>query len=197
MADTAIPTSEIANQRREHLPRQQPHKALKPIQSFSMGPHPGPTPIARVNSVGGGGSSVAQQQSRSLQHKASYLQQRATGTNQENVFKANIPPPPVVPANTEHRHRQHQQAMPTTHSYRNSSGRRMVGPYQLSKTIGAGSMGKVKVAVDTRSNKRVSIVSCCFDFFFVSSNVLLILPWPAALTQVLKRSCGIFFVEHV
>lgn len=169
MADTAIPTSEIANQRREHLPRQQPHKALKPIQSFSMGPHPGPTPIARVNSVGGGGggSSVAQQQSRSLQHKASYLQQRATGTNQENVFKANIPPPPVVPANTEHRHRQHQQTIPTTHSYRNSSGRRMVGPYQLSKTIGAGSMGKVKVAVDTRSNKRVSIVVVLTFFCFL------------------------------
>ncbi|KAJ2482186.1 Serine/threonine-protein kinase [Coemansia sp. RSA 2131] len=32
----------------------------------------------------------------------------------------------------------------------------MVGPYQLAKTIGAGSMGKVKVALDTRTNKRVA-----------------------------------------
>ncbi|KAJ2242472.1 Serine/threonine-protein kinase, partial [Coemansia sp. RSA 454] len=36
------------------------------------------------------------------------------------------------------------------------SSRRMVGPYQLAKTIGAGSMGKVKVALDTRTNKRVA-----------------------------------------
>ncbi|KAI7823482.1 hypothetical protein BX661DRAFT_186704, partial [Kickxella alabastrina] len=40
--------------------------------------------------------------------------------------------------------------------YRSSGTRRMVGPYQLAKTIGAGSMGKVKVALDTRTNKRVS-----------------------------------------
>ncbi|KAJ2575960.1 hypothetical protein EV177_010966, partial [Coemansia sp. RSA 1804] len=35
-----------------------------------------------------------------------------------------------------------------------TNSRRMVGPYQLAKTIGAGSMGKVKVALDTRTNKR-------------------------------------------
>ncbi|KAJ1922175.1 Serine/threonine-protein kinase [Mycoemilia scoparia] len=34
--------------------------------------------------------------------------------------------------------------------------RRMVGSYQLAKTIGAGSMGKVKLALDTRSNERVA-----------------------------------------
>ncbi|ORX64304.1 Pkinase-domain-containing protein, partial [Linderina pennispora] len=39
----------------------------------------------------------------------------------------------------------------------------MVGPYQLAKTIGAGSMGKVKVALDIRTNKRpASHASCGF-----------------------------------
>ncbi|KAJ2289277.1 Serine/threonine-protein kinase, partial [Coemansia sp. RSA 2706] len=47
-----------------------------------------------------------------------------------------------------------QTALAANQAYRSS--RRMVGPYQLAKTIGAGSMGKVKVALDTRTNKRVA-----------------------------------------
>ncbi|KAI9502615.1 hypothetical protein BX070DRAFT_18179 [Coemansia spiralis] len=158
----------------------------------SLGPHPGPNPLTRVNSAGGGGGHSDAferhhpphtQASSRLQPQAAYLQQRATGTTNEHVFNAHDSvaaptsggsggapasvPAPVAPSNlpvkaavgTGHDVRHGAAGQPYRSSGINSSNsssnsRRMVGPYQLAKTIGAGSMGKVKVALDTRTNKR-------------------------------------------
>ncbi|KAI8320878.1 Pkinase-domain-containing protein [Martensiomyces pterosporus] len=169
----------------------------------SMGPHPGSAPLARVNSTGGSMRPSAaydrhlQPHPRLQTAKPSYLQQRATGTPNEQVFNAHetmagagsaaypkqnqaaaansggvsaaqgAPMPMTAPlssSGTPHRevhrassneyHHQPGVAAPPPQPHRSS--RRMVGPYQLAKTIGAGSMGKVKVALDTRTNMRVA-----------------------------------------
>ncbi|KAJ1800278.1 Serine/threonine-protein kinase, partial [Coemansia sp. RSA 2399] len=124
-----------------------------------------------------------QQQAGRLQSKSSYLQQRATGTMNERVFNAHETAmssggggsvPASAPTKSgggasastaaagASRNVHHEAAgQPyrggiSSSSGNNTSSRRMVGPYQLAKTIGAGSMGKVKVALDTRTNKRVA-----------------------------------------
>ncbi|KAJ2734248.1 Serine/threonine-protein kinase [Coemansia sp. BCRC 34962] len=141
------------------------------VQYSSMGPHPGANPISRVNSIGAGtrpddGLDHTQPSAHSrLQAKPSYLQQRATGTLGEHVFNAHDPAAPASAsaarpaALTTDQHQQMQEEakpLATQPHKASSSSRRMVGPYQLAKTIGAGSMGKVKVALDTRTNKRVA-----------------------------------------
>ncbi|KAJ2874633.1 Serine/threonine-protein kinase [Coemansia aciculifera] len=193
MADTAISTGELPTQRREHLPRQQPHQPLRHhvltasaadsetrsgirpmslggesrgrdhVQYPSMGPHPGATPISRVNSIGAGARMDDGHDHTRLQAKASYLQQRATGTLGEHVFNAHdpatAPTTRLAPPATDQQQQQEvgPPAAQQPHKASSSgSSRRMVGPYQLAKTIGAGSMGKVKVALDTRTNKRVA-----------------------------------------
>ncbi|KAI9471149.1 kinase-like domain-containing protein, partial [Coemansia mojavensis] len=114
---------------------------------------------------------------------ASYLRQRASGTVNEHVFNAHdasaaagataaaakhVAPPSTAGREAQYNtNAQHQPAglsagqayhsgttTTATNNSSSSSSRRMVGPYQLAKTIGAGSMGKVKVALDTRTNKR-------------------------------------------
>ncbi|KAJ1719067.1 Serine/threonine-protein kinase [Coemansia erecta] len=198
MADTAVSTGELAAQRREHLPRQQPHLPLRhnsgggaheagvrPMsysggargdhgQAAGMGPHPGavpvPVPVVRAGSNGGEAYDRHGAPGR-VQAKASYLQQRATGTAGEHVFNARDPvlgggegaAAAVAPSGGSQGHGQHHQQSQHHHHQQQqqqqahrSSTRRMVGPYQLAKTIGAGSMGKVKVALDTRTNKRVA-----------------------------------------
>ncbi|KAJ1860599.1 Serine/threonine-protein kinase [Coemansia sp. RSA 989] len=116
---------------------------------------------------------------------ASYLRQRASGTVNEHVFNAHdasaaagataaaakhVAPPSTAGREAQYNtNAQHQPAglsagqayhsgttTTATNNSSSSSSRRMVGPYQLAKTIGAGSMGKVKVALDTRTNKRVA-----------------------------------------
>ncbi|KAJ2322535.1 hypothetical protein GGI00_005906, partial [Coemansia sp. RSA 2681] len=175
MADIAVSAGEHPAQRREHLPRQQPHQPLRHhAPPSSLGPHPGATPISRVNSAGAGArpddghahdhdhdhAHAAQTHAR-LQAKPSYLQQRATGTQGEHVFNAHdsAAAPAARPASQQAADQQ-QPGPPAPQQHKagssSSSSRRMVGPYQLAKTIGAGSMGKVKVALDTRTNKRVS-----------------------------------------
>ncbi|KAJ2744902.1 Serine/threonine-protein kinase [Coemansia sp. BCRC 34301] len=178
MADTAISAGELPVQRREHLPRQQPHQPLRHhataansesrpetrgrdlAQHSSMGPHPGAPPTSRPDDDHDR-SQVASTHTR-LQPKPSYLQQRATGTHGEHVFNAHDPAaaPTARPAIQAADHQQ-QLGPPTAQQHKvsnssSSASRRMVGPYQLAKTIGAGSMGKVKVALDTRTNKRVA-----------------------------------------
>ncbi|KAJ1819921.1 Serine/threonine-protein kinase, partial [Coemansia sp. RSA 2599] len=217
MADTAISAGDVAAQRREHLPRQQPHLPLRnnaagvahvpgagnqvtapadtaaeladkhranmrPVSHISgrsdhgqppgMGPHPGAVPVARANSSGEAydrhamAPAATHAQTRT-QQKPSYSQQRTAAAAKEHAFNlqnmetgaASVEPAADIgvqqsqPHQYQHQYQQQQQA------YRAStgtSGRRMVGPYQLAKTIGAGSMGKVKVALDTRTNKRVA-----------------------------------------
>ncbi|KAJ2720992.1 Serine/threonine-protein kinase [Coemansia sp. Benny D115] len=239
MADTAISGGELAAQRREHLPRQQPHLPLRhasdvgsnnngsgqpaalagaagsaagqsaerrtnirPLsfnpartaaangdggQFPSMGPHPGAVPINRVSSNVESYDRHGVQAHARLQPAATYLQQRATGTLNEHVFNAHdsTAPRPVpldmdpalaaanerrqqrtsnlsqAPQQQQQQQHQQQQYNQQHQAYRVSTGssgssRRMVGPYHLAKTIGAGSMGKVKVALDTRTNKRVA-----------------------------------------
>ncbi|KAJ1952386.1 hypothetical protein EC988_003586, partial [Linderina pennispora] len=137
----------------------------------SMGPHPGAGHLARVNSTGSGvrtGTAYDRQQS--------YLQQRASGTPDERVFNANgqqaaaakvaaaaaaakvaaAAAAGIVPHREVHYANEYPAAPAAPQPVHRSSGssRRMVGPYQLAKTIGAGSMGKVKVALDIRTNKR-------------------------------------------
>ncbi|KAJ1959380.1 Serine/threonine-protein kinase [Dipsacomyces acuminosporus] len=160
----------------------------------SMGPHPGSTPLTRVNSTGGGMRPSAGAYDRHFQAHPrlqatkpppSYLQQRASGTPNEHVFNAHeaMPAnPSAVPGQVaavatahegyrngtanEYHHRNHthtqqqlqqqQQQPQQLQNPHRASSRRMVGPYQLAKTIGAGSMGKVKIALDTRTNMRVA-----------------------------------------
>ncbi|KAJ1998412.1 Serine/threonine-protein kinase, partial [Coemansia thaxteri] len=199
MADIAVTAGELPAQRRDHLPRQQPHQPLRhnaPAPSVdsasatdretrsgvrpmslsdgrdhvphsSMGPHPGTPPVSRVHSTGPTARpddvhDRTHAHAR-LQAKASYLQQRATGTLGENVFNAHDLAAPGAPADYQQQPQPQPGPAPAApavqpHKPSSSSGssRRMVGPYQLAKTIGAGSMGKVKVALDTRTNKRVA-----------------------------------------
>ncbi|KAJ1674188.1 Serine/threonine-protein kinase, partial [Spiromyces aspiralis] len=91
-------------------------------------------------------------------------------------YTSTPPPPPPLPANVpgtyamdmngqsnlaREQQQQQPQPPPPPQSPQQQHGashrpRRMVGSYQLAKTIGAGSMGKVKLALDIRSNERVA-----------------------------------------
>ncbi|KAJ2350646.1 hypothetical protein GGF43_004266, partial [Coemansia sp. RSA 2618] len=160
----------------DNRPNVRPLSVGAGYEQANMGPHPGTAMPARVNSIGGAGRTADNHDQSSspqgqIRHpaKASYLQQRASGTMHEHVFNghdasaaAAAAAPSVatkhsalVPGAGREAHygegAQHT-ALPSGQAYRSS--RRMVGPYQLAKTIGAGSMGKVKVALDTRTNKR-------------------------------------------
>ncbi|KAJ2848858.1 Serine/threonine-protein kinase [Coemansia brasiliensis] len=164
----------------EHRTNVRPLSVGAGREHASMGPHPGAAALARANSAGGqagnghGYSNHPQTQVRN-QPNASYLRQRASGTIQEHVFNAHDASAAVAPGATakhvaptstagrETQYNTNAQRQPsgisagqTYHSSNSTSSRRMVGPYQLAKTIGAGSMGKVKVALDTRTNKRVA-----------------------------------------
>ncbi|KAJ1859848.1 Serine/threonine-protein kinase, partial [Coemansia sp. RSA 486] len=183
MADTAISAGDLAAQRREHLPRQQPHLPLRnnaagavhvpgagnqvtapaeaaaaadrqrantrPASYISnrsdhsqfpgMGPHPGVVPVVRASSNGEAYDRHAVAHVAAHTHTQTRAQPRHAYGQQQTE--------------TDGSQQQHQYQQ----AYRaGTSGRRMVGPYQLAKTIGAGSMGKVKVALDTRTNRRVA-----------------------------------------
>ncbi|KAJ2200982.1 Serine/threonine-protein kinase [Coemansia sp. RSA 522] len=177
----------------DHRPSVRPLSAGAGYEQGIMGPHPGTTVPGIVNSIGGRTGEVhdhnrghdhnsshdhsnsAHAQMRH-QAKASYLQQRASGTMHEHVFNGHDASAAAAPAAVAKHaalasgasREAHYSAGREAHyaggreahygegaqAYRSS--RRMVGPYQLAKTIGAGSMGKVKVALDTRTNKRVA-----------------------------------------
>ncbi|KAJ2801859.1 Serine/threonine-protein kinase [Coemansia guatemalensis] len=123
------------------------------------------TSMAKGNPAGVQDHSSHAQPPLRAQATESYLQQRTSGTTNEPVFNARDPSPGnAAPTGmripdeggqrrTASRQLTGQNSRATSSS---SSSRRMVGPYQLAKTIGAGSMGKVKVALDTRTNKRVA-----------------------------------------
>ncbi|KAJ2512290.1 hypothetical protein GGH20_005291, partial [Coemansia sp. RSA 1937] len=176
----------------DHRPSVRPLSAGAGYEQGTMGSHPGTTVPGIVNSIGGRTGEVhdhnrghdhnsshdhsnsAHAQMRH-QAKASYLQQRASGTMHEHVFNGHDASAAAAPAAVAKHaalasgasREAHYSAGREAHyaggreahygegaqAYRSS--RRMVGPYQLAKTIGAGSMGKVKVALDTRTNKRV------------------------------------------
>ncbi|KAJ2451517.1 Serine/threonine-protein kinase [Coemansia sp. RSA 2336] len=165
----------------EHRSNVRPLSVSAGHEHASMGPHPGAAGLARANSTSGqagnshGYSGHPQAHVRN-QANTSYLRQRASGTVHERVFNAHdasaaaakhAAPPPTAGRDAQYNtSAQHQPAGlsagqtyhsgTTTTTNSSSSSRRMVGPYQLAKTIGAGSMGKVKVALDTRTNKRVA-----------------------------------------
>lgn len=64
---------------------------------------------------------------------------------------------PALEKTTSHRGKrdsQHDQPPPHYHPHSTRS-RRMVGKYVLSKTLGRGSMGKVKLAINIETNEKV------------------------------------------
>ncbi|PIA12604.1 Pkinase-domain-containing protein [Coemansia reversa NRRL 1564] len=142
----------------------------------TINPHPGTSaaPIAKGKLAGTAAQPSGTQDNSGHsqlpprpQATESYLQQRTSGTTKESVFNARDPSPanaapasmPIPDGDGQRRTTARQltgQSSRATSSGNSSSSRRMVGPYQLAKTIGAGSMGKVKVALDTRTNKRVA-----------------------------------------
>jgi hypothetical protein len=83
-----------------------------------------------------------------------------------------MPPQPYTPPNAHpqsvtqrpeerQQHRQHREAGPSTGS-RNRSTNRILGDYTLSKTLGAGSMGKVKLATHNITGEKVSLSPSSF-----------------------------------
>ncbi|WVO14909.1 hypothetical protein L204_102549 [Cryptococcus depauperatus] len=103
--------------------------------------------------------------------------------NTDNVFSHTPNPPPVFPSSAPHepvineeaaavvdkRMRAHQEAQQqidgvqtsgNTYAMSKPSGKsrsRMVGDWQLQKTLGAGSMGKVKLATNTHTKERCAV----------------------------------------
>lgn len=48
------------------------------------------------------------------------------------------------------------------HAHSSRPKRKMLGKYYLCKTIGKGSMGKVKLAIDSLTHEQVKIINICF-----------------------------------
>ena len=68
-------------------------------------------------------------------------------------------PPDAVSAETSARQQEHTQT--TEASTKKRSSNRILGDYTLSKTLGAGSMGKVKLAHHNQTGEKVSVQSPC------------------------------------
>ncbi|KAJ1729538.1 Serine/threonine-protein kinase [Coemansia biformis] len=144
MADTAAPTSEPAL-RREHLPRLQPQRPLRPA---APGPHVEPRPSvcgSEYSIIGPHPGAAAPVPARGGTPGAAAPPDIARSRGPAEAYQAGDPRPGP-----------RTSAGDNSNSSSSNGSRRMVGPYQLAKTIGAGSMGKVKVALDTRTNKRVA-----------------------------------------